>query len=70
MYLGIVAAENYSCEITHIIYRWKALGTRKPKTITFFAGRDAIDHNVLGILSLVWAAISEPMKIKSIFILL
>ena len=70
VYLGIVATEYYSCEITHIIYRWKTLGTRKPKPITFFAWRDAIDHNGIGILNLVWAVTSEPMKIKSRFFLL
>ena len=43
---GIVAAENYYCEIIHIIYRWKALDTRKPKIITFFAFA-SMGHNVI-----------------------
>ena len=33
----IVASENYRCKIIHVIYHRKALGTRKPKIITFFA---------------------------------
>mgnify|MGYP001791522454 CR=1 FL=1 len=37
MFQGIIATENYRFEITHFIYRQKALGTNRPKIIAFCA---------------------------------
>ena len=36
---GKVASENYRCKIIHVIYRQKAVGSRKQKFIAFFSSR-------------------------------
>ena len=64
----IVASGNYRCKIIHVIYPRKALNTRKPKVITFFASRQ-MDHNKIDTLHLVWAVTSEQMKITAKFFL-
>ena len=54
-------------------YLRKALGSRKSETITFLRRvkwRDAMDHNKIDTLLVVWAVTSEQMKIKSQFFLL
>ena len=64
----IIAAKSF---ILYIVGKFSVLGSQK---LSHFLHRvkwpDTIGHNAIGILHLVWALFSEPMKIKSRFFLL
>ena len=73
IYFKIVTPENYCCEFFHIIGIGKRSAPCYQKSSLFFSHVkwcNAIGHNVTGILNLAWAVTSEPMKIKSRFLVL